>query len=125
MPAWNSQRGLVTRVTIARPVVIFAVLAAGSCSRAEDSSSRPAAPAVTAAAWRVEDEQYRKDLETKLTSDTGWLTIAGLAFLTKPETTVGSDRSNDVVLPGATPPRLGTFVLAQDGLHAGDQPGGL
>jgi uncharacterized protein (DUF1684 family) len=70
---------------------------------------------VTAAGWRAADEQYRRDLETKLTSDTGWLTIAGLAFLTKPETTVGSDRSNDVVLPGATPPHLGTFVLAQDG----------
>jgi uncharacterized protein (DUF1684 family) len=70
---------------------------------------------VAAAVWHGQDEQYRRDLEAKLTSDTGWLTIAGLAFLIKPETTVGSDRSNDVVLPGATPPHVGTFVLATDG----------
>ena len=96
-------------------MIILAVLAAGSCSRAGDSSSPAVAPVVTVADWRVDDEQYRRDLETKLTSDTGWLTIAGLAFLTKAETTVGSDHSNDVVLPGATPPHLGTFVLAPDG----------
>src|SRR6476469_8441799 len=110
MSAWNFLPIPLTGARIARPVAILAVLAAGSCSRVEDSSSRPAAPAVTAPAWRVEDEQYRRDLETKLTSDTGWLTIAGLAFLTKPETTVGSDRSNDVVVPGMPPPHLGTFV---------------
>ena len=60
-------------------------------------------------------EQFRHALEAKLTSDTGWLTIAGLSFLTKPETTFGSAPGNDIVLPGATPARVGTFVLAQDG----------
>jgi uncharacterized protein (DUF1684 family) len=81
------------------------------------TTSTPAATAAAAAAtgWQAEDEQYRHDLEAKLTSDTGWLTIAGLAFLTGPETTVGSDPANDVVLPAAAPPHLGTFVLADDG----------
>lgn len=59
-------------------------------------------------------EDYRRELETKLTSDTGWLTIAGLEFLTKPETTFGSAPTNDIVLPGSTPPRTGTFVLGDD-----------
>jgi hypothetical protein len=101
--------------TIAGRAVVLAVLAAGACGRGADPPSPASTGAVTPAGWRAEDEQYRHDLETKLTSDTGWLTIAGLAFLTKPETTVGSDRSNDVVLPGATPPHLGNFVLASDG----------
>jgi uncharacterized protein (DUF1684 family) len=43
------------------------------------------------------------------------LTIAGLSFLTEPETTFGADASNDIVLPGATPSRVGTFMLAKDG----------
>jgi uncharacterized protein (DUF1684 family) len=64
---------------------------------------------------RADNETFRREREAKLTSDTGWLTIAGLEFLTKPETTFGSDASNDVVLPGATPPHVGTFVLAKDG----------
>ena len=100
---------------VAPTLIIATVLAVGSCSRADESSSRAVAPAHAADSWRADDEQYRRDLEAKLTSDTGWLTIAGLAFLTRPETTVGSDRSNDVVLPGATPPHVGTFVLSSDG----------
>jgi len=62
--------------------------------------------------YRAEIEQYRRGLEARLRSDTGWLTIAGLAFLTKSETTFGSDPSNDIVLPGDTPAHAGTFVMA-------------
>jgi uncharacterized protein len=96
-------------------LVGLAVLAAGACSRPADPPSPGTTEVAASQGWRADDEQYRRDLETKLTSDTGWLTIAGLAFLTKPETTVGSDPANDVVLPGATPPQVGTFVLSDDG----------
>ena len=65
--------------------------------------------------YRAEIEKFRHDREAKLTSDAGWLTIAGLYFLTKPETTVGSDAASDVVLPAGAPPRVGTFVLAKNG----------
>src|SRR4051794_7846189 len=95
--------------------VLLAVFAAGACNRATDSPSPASNAEVTATGWRGEDEQYRRALETKLTSDTGWLTIAGLAFLTKAETTFGSDPASDVVLPGSTPPRVGTFVLSDGG----------
>ena len=46
-----------------------------------------------------------------LKTDTGWLTIAGLFFLTKPETTFGSDKANDIVLPAGAPGRAGTFSM--------------
>jgi uncharacterized protein (DUF1684 family) len=75
----------------------------------------PAASAAPADPYRVEVENFRKARETKLTSDSGWLTIAGLHFLTQPETSVGSDEANDVVLPAGAPPRVGRFVLAKDG----------
>ena len=65
--------------------------------------------------YRADVEKFRQQREAKLTSDTGWLTIAGLYFLTKPATTVGSSAENDVVLPAGTPPRVGTFALAKDG----------
>jgi len=115
MPAKNPWPVPPATRTRARVLIVLATLAAVACGRANDASPRAAAPSPSASDWRADDERYRRDLEAKLTSDTGWLTIAGLAFLTKPETTVGSDRSNDVVLPGATPPHLGTFVLSSDG----------
>lgn len=68
-------------------------------------------------------EAYRQELETRLTSDTGWLTIAGLEFLTKPETTFGSSPTNDIVLPGATPPRVGTFVSHDGQVSVRLEPG--
>jgi uncharacterized protein (DUF1684 family) len=85
-------------------------IAAAGCSK-----PAPAAPAAPTDPYRAEVENFRKAREAKLTSDTGWLTIAGLHFLTQAETTVGSDASNDVVLPGGTAPRVGTFVLAKNG----------
>ena len=65
--------------------------------------------------YHAEIDKFRHDREAKLTSDTGWLTIAGLSFLTKPETTFGADAANDIVLPAGAPARAGAFTLAKDG----------
>jgi uncharacterized protein len=88
---------------------IVTVIAMG-CSKPE-----PVTSSTSVDPYRADVERFRQAREAKLTSDTGWLTIAGLHFLTQPETTVGSDAKNDVVLPGGAPPRVGTFVLAKDG----------
>jgi uncharacterized protein len=90
-------------------VAIVAVAAAGCSKPAPAASTAPADP------YRAEIERFRQAREAKLTSDTGWLTIAGLHFLTQPETTIGSGAANDVVLPSGTPARVGTFVLAKNG----------
>src|SRR5256885_10476455 len=94
---------------------VLTMLAAATvaCGRAPAPSQQTMKAAVDP--YRAEIEKFRHEREAKLTSDTGWLTIAGLSFLTKPETTVGSDAANDVVLPAGTPPRVGTFVLAKNG----------
>ena len=55
--------------------------------------------------------KFRDAREAVLKTDTGWLTIAGLFFLTKPDTTFGSDTTNDIVLPAGAPARAGTFSL--------------
>ncbi len=74
--------------------------------------------------YQAEIEKFRQAREAKLTSDTGWLTIAGLSFLTKPETTFGSDAESDVVLPAGAPAKAGTFVLTGKGrVSLKPQPG--
>ena len=91
--------------------LLLALLAFAACGRQES----PAVSLPTGEPYRASVVEYRQALETKLTSDTGWLTIAGLSFLTKPETTFGSAPGNDILLPGATPARVGTIALAKDG----------
>src|SRR5439155_624490 len=62
---------------------------------------------------RYEDEirTWQQDREATLKSDTGWLTIAGLFFLSQPRATFGSDPVNDIVLPAGAPGRAGAFEL--------------
>jgi hypothetical protein len=112
----------MSMVNVARAVtgaIVVTGMAIG-CSKPESSSPRGPSPESRASnpavdPYRAEIERFRQAREAKLTSDTGWLTIAGLHFLTQPETTVGSGAANDVVLPGGTPNRVGAFVLAKDG----------
>ena len=61
-------------------------------------------------AYRQSIEQWRRDYEARLTSDTGWLTISGLFWLHEGENQFGSDPLNDIVLPAsAVPPAAGFF----------------
>ena len=69
------------------------------------------APVETADPYLTEIAKFREAREAVLKTDTGWLTIAGLFFLTKPETTFGSDKANDIVLPAGAPGRAGTFSM--------------
>jgi uncharacterized protein (DUF1684 family) len=60
-------------------------------------------------------ERARASRETSLKSDTGWLTVAGLHFLTQGENTVGRGPTNDIVLdfPGV-PDQAAVIVLQGD-----------
>jgi uncharacterized protein (DUF1684 family) len=99
-----------------RVAAILALVTGVSCG-----GTPPAPPqektlqAIAVDPYRADVEKFRQQREAKLTSDTGWLTIAGLYFLTKPDTTVGSAADNDVVLPASAPPKLGTLALAKNG----------
>jgi uncharacterized protein len=98
-----------------RTLALLVIVAAAGCNQAPAPAQEATPKAAAVDPYRAEIEKFRQERETKLTSDTGWLTIAGLYFLTKPETTVGSDAANDVVLPAGAPPRVGTFALAKNG----------
>jgi uncharacterized protein (DUF1684 family) len=66
-------------------------------------ASPPAdSPVVVTEKWRAKHEaDYRRD----------WVTIAGLYPLRAGASTAGSAKTNVIVLPESTPPRLGRFVL--------------
>jgi uncharacterized protein (DUF1684 family) len=104
-------------MTMQTRLLLGAVLLTGAvaCGRAPASPPEQPPKASTVDPYRAEIETFRQQREAKLTSDTGWLTIAGLYFLTKPDTTVGSGGDNDVVLPAGTPSKVGTFELAKNG----------
>lgn len=57
----------------------------------------------------AEVTKFRQDREATLKGNAGWLTIAGLWFLTEPQTTFGSDPLNDIVFPPSAPAHAGTF----------------
>ncbi len=61
--------------------------------------------------YLAEVTKFRQDRAATLKSDAGWLTIAGLWFLTQPQATFGSDPLNDIVFPASAPPRAGTFEM--------------
>lgn len=92
--------------------ILVSVSIAG-CNRASPPPQKGSVS--TLDAYRADVDQFRREREATLTSDTGWLTIAGLYFLTKPETSFGSDAANDVVLPSGTPAHVGRFMLASGG----------
>ncbi len=95
--------------------LLVLLMTSASCGRESeppaDRSAEVPASATPADPYRAEILKFQQDREAALKTDVGWLTIAGLWFLTQPETTFGSDPLNDIVLPAGAPERAGTFVL--------------
>ena len=108
-----------------RILTLVLTIVAGACGA--PSSAPPVQEktlkAITVDPYQADIDKFRQQREAKLTSDTGWLTIAGLFFLTKPETTVGSAADNDVVLPASAPARLGTLTLLKNKVSVKLEPG--
>jgi hypothetical protein len=57
-------------------------------------------------------EQWRQQREAGLKADGGWLTVTGLFWLKDGDNTIGSDASNDILLPNGSPAHLGNLKLA-------------
>jgi uncharacterized protein (DUF1684 family) len=61
------------------------------------------------ATYQLSVEQWRKDYQAYLTSDTGWLTVSGLFWLKEGANRFGSDPANEIVLPPSAPAHAGVF----------------
>ena len=55
--------------------------------------------------------EWRRAREARLTSETGWLTVAGLEWLKEGRNTLGSSPSSDVALPAPVPAAAGTIIV--------------
>ena len=79
------------------------------------ASATVAAAATDAATEQATVEQWRAKRLASLTSDKGWLTLAGLFWLKDGENTFGSAASNSLHLENAAlPAKAGSFVKAGD-----------
>ncbi len=61
----------------------------------------------------AETESWRAEREARLTADDGWLTVAGLFFLTEGDNSFGSSPVNDIVI--RTGPERAGIVALDDG----------
>jgi uncharacterized protein len=95
---------------------VFAALlaAAPGCTRVEppaSTSDETLKAEMPSDPYLAEVTKFRQDREATLKGEAGWLTIAGLWFLTQPQTTFGSDPLHDIVFPASAPSRAGTFEM--------------
>jgi uncharacterized protein (DUF1684 family) len=77
----------------------------------------PGRPDVDPVQHAQEIREWQKTRLQRLTTGTGWLTLAGLGWLKQGENRVGSDSSNAVVTPpGKAPAWLGSIFLTGDSM---------
>lgn len=88
-------------MAVKRLLVPLVMILGGVLAWAEDAS------------YRKQIEDWRVERETNLKKDDSWLTVAGLYWLRDGENSVGTDATNDFVLPeGSAPALVGRFRFA-------------
>lgn len=67
------------------------------------------------AVYEAQINEWHRQRITRLTSKTGWLSLAGLYWLREGQNTFGSSSSNDIQFPeGKSPAYIGSFYLESD-----------
>lgn len=105
--------------------ILAVVVLLAACSRPEQpmsstsTSSSTASTSTTAAtaaatpqSYEASIAQWQKTRAERLTSDSSWLTLAGLYWLKEGDNRIGSGKENDVVFPAKAPQSVGTLTLA-------------
>ncbi len=70
-----------------------------------------------------EVERWRQQREAALKADDGWLTVSGLFWLRPGEARIGSDPSNDILLPAQAPGLVGTMTVHEGRVQFQSAPG--
>ena len=83
----------------------------GRLPSGSSAATSTAGGAETPEAYHEEIRSYREKRIARLTSDTCWLTVAGLFWLHQGDNSFGTDPKSDFVLPaGSAPEHAGVFV---------------
>lgn len=75
-------------------------------------SAIPASKAQTDPGYVDLINKWRAQQETDLKADEGWLSVAGLSWLSEGDNSIGSATTNKVVLPSPSPDNVGDMNLA-------------
>jgi len=98
------------RVPVCLLALALAVAPSATSDAASDGDGEP--PTDTVAAHRADVEAWRKRRIEGLVNPEGWLSLVGLYWLQEGANTLGSETSNDVILPeGKGPARAGVLHL--------------
>ncbi len=87
----------------AATLTLLGILAASLCAAAASAGSGET--------FQQYIDRWRRQREADLKADDGWLTVCGLSWLRPGETRIGSDPSNDVLLPAHAPAFVGVLTL--------------
>jgi uncharacterized protein (DUF1684 family) len=90
----------------AATLILLGLLAAGLGAAASAADAETDAQSIA---------RWRQRREASLKADDGWLTVCGLSWLRPGDTTIGSDPSNEVVLPAHAPSVVGVLTLDATG----------
>ena len=118
IPDSVASRSAIPGTTLPRGAIsasAFTVRAEPDTAAPDTAAADSAAADTTAPSPTYGDslQAWRDARVKRLTSDTGWLAVAGLYWLSPGENTFGTDSSNAIVLPaGSAPARCGAFHLA-------------
>jgi uncharacterized protein (DUF1684 family) len=66
---------------------------------------------IQTAEYQQKLDEWRQQAEKTLRAPDGWLSVAGLFWLSEGNNSFGSDPSNDIVLPESAPAYAGAFVV--------------
>jgi len=62
--------------------------------------------------------QWHQKRVERLTSESGWMSLAGLYWLQESDNTFGADSTNDIVFPDKAPDFIGSFILNDGNITA-------
>ncbi len=107
----------IVRARLLPALLLVLFVAACSPSATDRSAPEPSAQVAAAAfdeaTYLEELESWRQERDERLRAEGGWLSVAGLYWLSEGENPFGTAADNAVVFPpGTAPEHAGSFVLA-------------
>lgn len=97
--------------------LLYVLLALSACHTSQ--------PCVVPTDYLTQQETWRQERLDELLTPTGWIALVGLHWISAGDNTLGSDSSNQIILPAGAPAHLGTIQLTDRGLKARFEPGVL